>query len=164
MPMSGMRPSPELHGHVRPPPRWKVPGQTLPNRRGDVGTWFPQERGGVLDPLRTLVFLGTSRAGAAIGIEPNLCVIPGCAMKFRPHLIAVPNSDPQHDNPHLQTTAPPSINPASGLSAFESMTACEKRQAVRDLARAGLGDHDIAEVTGLHVEMIRRILAMKDCP
>jgi hypothetical protein len=46
-----------------------------------------------------------------------------------------------------------------GLVHFRSLDVAEQQQAVRRLASAGHGDAEIARVTGLHVEQVRRYLA-----
>lgn len=42
---------------------------------------------------------------------------------------------------------------------FHSLDHEQQLHAVRNMARAGLGDHTIASATGLSVEMVRRFLA-----
>jgi hypothetical protein len=43
---------------------------------------------------------------------------------------------------------------------FARLTHDQQAQAIRGLAADGFGDHEIATRTGLHVEQIRRLLAV----
>jgi hypothetical protein len=45
------------------------------------------------------------------------------------------------------------------VNQFLLLNEQERRDAITKLARSGMGDHAIASITALNVEMIRRILA-----
>ena len=49
--------------------------------------------------------------------------------------------------------------PAGGAGYFAMLTMDEQHSAIRRLARSGIGDHGIADLTGLAVEQIRRVLS-----
>jgi hypothetical protein len=54
---------------------------------------------------------------------------------------------------------PRAIEPRTHTRQFDRLTGEEKASAVRRLAASHLADHQIADLTGLSSEAVRRILA-----
>jgi hypothetical protein len=48
------------------------------------------------------------------------------------------------------------------LAHFVLLDQAQQRRAIRQLKAGGAGDHEIARLTGLHVEQVRRALADRD--
>jgi hypothetical protein len=51
----------------------------------------------------------------------------------------------------------------AGSGYFGLLSADEQRDAIRRLARSGMGDHTISSITEIGVEGVRRILAERGC-
>jgi len=48
------------------------------------------------------------------------------------------------------------------LAHFRTLDAAQHADAIRRLAAAGMGDHELARVTGLHLAYVRQVLSERN--